>query len=168
LWAAELLESHLSFPQLGYFRSQHDRQSWVAALCAILDANAVLIALTPDPAGTRPQLAFAMARHAAIDLGQIFGRRELLDRSDRLPPVDVERLRTALQDVWPRGEAGDEAVLLLNRLRSGYEEHIGRIAERLLMPLPPWFPDETVLDDWETGLEPGQAGGGAAADRARV
>src|SRR5690348_15965888 len=54
LWAAELLESHLSFPQLGYFRSQHDRQSWVSALCAVLDANAVLIAVMPDPTGTRP------------------------------------------------------------------------------------------------------------------
>lgn len=153
LWAAELLESHLSFPQLGYFRSQHDRQSWVAALCSILDANAVLIAITPDPTATRPQLAFAMARHAAIDLGQIFGRRELFDRRDRLPPEDVERLRGALAEVWPQGQAGDDAVRMLNHLRAGYEEDIGRIAERLLMPLPPWFPDDALLDDWETILE---------------
>jgi hypothetical protein len=119
----------------------------------VLDANAVLIAVMPDPTGTRPQLAFAMARHAAIDLGQIFGRRELLDRSDRLPPADIERLRAALGEVWPEGEAGDEAVARLSALRAGYEEYIGRIAERLLMPLPPWFPDTALLDDWETGLE---------------
>src|SRR5262245_53685398 len=36
-WSAELLESHVSFPLLSYFRSQHDNQSWVAALTTILD-----------------------------------------------------------------------------------------------------------------------------------
>jgi hypothetical protein len=29
-WSAELLESHVSFPVLSYFRSQHDNQSWVS------------------------------------------------------------------------------------------------------------------------------------------
>src|SRR5499425_1421022 len=31
-WSAELLESHLSYPVLAYFRSQHDNQSWIASL----------------------------------------------------------------------------------------------------------------------------------------
>ncbi|HKI38739.1 MAG TPA: potassium channel family protein, partial [Gemmataceae bacterium] len=43
-WAAELLESHLSYPVLSFYRSQHDNQSWVAALTAILDTSALLIA----------------------------------------------------------------------------------------------------------------------------
>ena len=36
-WCAELLESHLSYPVLTYYRSQHERQSWLAALTTILD-----------------------------------------------------------------------------------------------------------------------------------
>ena len=39
-WSAELLEGHLSYPVLAYFRSQHDNQSWLAALTAILDTCA--------------------------------------------------------------------------------------------------------------------------------
>src|SRR5262249_3869138 len=35
-WAAEVLEGHLSFPVLGYYRSQHDNQSWLAALACVL------------------------------------------------------------------------------------------------------------------------------------
>jgi len=36
-WAAELLESHLSYQVLSYFRSQHENQSWLAALpCPVL------------------------------------------------------------------------------------------------------------------------------------
>jgi hypothetical protein len=42
-WSAELMESHLSFPVLCYFRSQHDNQSWLAALTAVLDTCALLI-----------------------------------------------------------------------------------------------------------------------------
>ena len=36
-WTAELLESHLSYQVLSYFRSQHENQSWLAALTAIMD-----------------------------------------------------------------------------------------------------------------------------------
>src|ERR1700741_5124103 len=43
-WSAELLESHISFPLLCYFRSQHTNQSWISALTAILDTSALLIA----------------------------------------------------------------------------------------------------------------------------
>src|SRR5262249_46157166 len=42
-WAAELLESHLSFPPLAYYRSQHANQSWLAALAAALDASAFVL-----------------------------------------------------------------------------------------------------------------------------
>src|SRR5262249_59014024 len=41
LWSAELMESHLSYPVLAFFRSQHDNQSWIASLTAILDACAL-------------------------------------------------------------------------------------------------------------------------------
>ena len=151
-WAAELLESHLSYPQLGYFRSQHDRQSWVSALCCILDTNAILIALSGDATARPFQLAFAMARHTAVDLGHTFGRAALRDTRDRLPPADLARMRKELAAVWPGGTAGDDVAARLIELRAGYEPDVGRIAERLLMPLPPWFPDPGLQDDWETGL----------------
>ena len=37
IWGSELLESHLSYPMLVYYRSQHDNQSWLAALTAVMD-----------------------------------------------------------------------------------------------------------------------------------
>jgi len=43
-WSAELLESHISYPLLCYFRSQHTNQSWISALTAVLDTSALLIA----------------------------------------------------------------------------------------------------------------------------
>src|SRR2546430_7960790 len=41
-WCSDLLESHLSYPSIAYFRSQHSRQSWVSALTAVLDAAALV------------------------------------------------------------------------------------------------------------------------------
>src|SRR5438067_4964293 len=66
-WSAELLESHLSFPVLSYYRSQHDNQSWVGTLTTILDVSALLIAGVDGADGHQARLTFAMARHAAVD-----------------------------------------------------------------------------------------------------
>ena len=43
-WAAELLESHISYPPLGFFRSQHINQSWLGALTMMLDTTAMVSA----------------------------------------------------------------------------------------------------------------------------
>src|ERR1700722_11611898 len=92
-WAAEVLESQLSFPVLSYYRSQHDNQSWVAALTTILDTSALLIAGVECSEGHQARLTFAMARHAAVDLGLGFGTPPLPPESDRLPPATLARLR---------------------------------------------------------------------------
>src|ERR1035441_8042746 len=70
--SAELLESHISYPLLCYFRSQHTNQSWISALTAILDTSALLIAGVQGHEARQAQLTFAMARHALVDLAQIF------------------------------------------------------------------------------------------------
>ena len=63
-WSAELLESHISYPLLCYFRSQHNNQSWISALTAVLDTSALLIAGVQGHEARQAQLTFAMARHA--------------------------------------------------------------------------------------------------------
>src|ERR1700724_3178084 len=56
IWCAQLMESHLSYPVLCYFRSQHDNQSWLAAFAAVLDASALLIAYSTGEAKCRRSL----------------------------------------------------------------------------------------------------------------
>ena len=75
-WAAEILESHVSYPILCYYRSQHDTQSWLSALVSILDTCALLISVIESPPSRQAQLTFVMARHALIDLGQVFRVQE--------------------------------------------------------------------------------------------
>ena len=75
-WSAEILESHISYPILCYYRSQHDNQSWLSALVAMLDTCALLISVVEGPASRQAQLTFVMARHALIDLGLVFHLKE--------------------------------------------------------------------------------------------
>src|SRR6516162_2995705 len=72
LWSAELLESHLSYPVLAYFRSQHDNQSWIASLTAILDTCSLVLVGIDGACKRQAQLTFAIARHAVVDLSQVF------------------------------------------------------------------------------------------------
>src|SRR5262245_33793530 len=95
-WSAELLESHVSFPVLGFFRSQHDNQSWVGALTTILDACCLAITRVEDAPVRSARLAFAMARHAVVDLCAVFHLAPLPPESDRLPPAQEARLERAL------------------------------------------------------------------------
>ena len=90
-WSAELLESHISYPQLCFFRSQHDNQSWLSALVAMLDTCAVLIATVEGDAARQAQLTFVMARHAVLDLAHIFGLKDAHSVQDRLPQTSLEK-----------------------------------------------------------------------------
>src|ERR1700712_5235801 len=91
-WSAELLESHISYPILCYYRSQHDNQSWLSALTAILDACALLITTIEGPSSRQAQLTFAIARHTLVDLGHVFHLEAGEKRLRESPP---QRLRDA-------------------------------------------------------------------------
>ncbi len=153
-WTAELLESHLSYPILSYFRSQHERQSWLATLTLVLDTCALLLVGVGDEAGLFPiqqaRLTFAIARHAVGDLAQVLHAPPLPDAVDRLPPAALEYARVLLESrgIWLR--PGDGAVRQLAALRALYEPNIISLATHVQVRLPGWLPDNETPDDWET------------------
>ena len=149
-WSAELLESHLSYPLLCYFRSQHNNQSWLSALTAILDTSALLIAGVRGPEAKQAQLTFAMARHAMVDLSQIFSCRPVTNAPDRLPPERYQRLFDQLcQSGIPvcRDSLSSERLRELRVLYEGYAEALSRY---LAMPLPQWIVEQPRKDNWMT------------------
>src|SRR5258707_14375015 len=93
LWSAELMESHLSYPVLAYFRSQHDNQSWIASLTAILDTCSLVMVGIDGACERQAELTFAIARHAVVDLSQVFGTSPRPLPFDRLPPTELLRIR---------------------------------------------------------------------------
>jgi len=163
-WAAEVLESHLSYPLLVYYRSQHDNQSWLGALTAILDTCAFAIVALEKQRSLQPKLTFAMARHAVTDIAQAIRAVPRPGTPDRLPPAALERLRAAAEraGVPNCGAAawGAEAQERLRELRQMYEPYVAGLSQRLLLPLPPWIPEGEPHYNWHTTawqheLEPG-------------
>lgn len=136
-WSGQLMETHLSYPFLCFFRSQHDNQSWVAAFTAILDTCAVLIAYGEGETKWQAQLTFAIARHAVSDLAQIFSLESRAPAVDRLPERDLAKMRQLLLDSGVRC-GGDSSDAKLKELRLLYEPHLNVLSKMLLMPLPTW------------------------------
>ena len=150
LWSAELMESHLSYPVLAYFRSQHDNQSWVASLTAILDSCALVMAGIEGACEKQAELTFAIARHAVVDLSQVFGTPPRRPPQDRLPPEELRRIRDTLAKHGMKLNDSDAADRRLTELRQLYEPYVHSLATYLNQTLPPWIPRAKGKDNWQT------------------
>jgi Ion channel len=149
-WCAELLESHLSYPVLTYYRSQHERQSWLAALTTILDTCALLIVGFEDISAPTIRFTFAIARHAAVDLAQIYGTPPMNPKLNRLSHEDFASMRDALAEVGLVLHHQEDAEQRLYDIRRSYEPFVNSIADHLLVNLPPWIQTAKTVDDWQT------------------
>ena len=150
LWSAELMESHLSYPVLAYFRSQHDNQSWIASLTAILDTCALVMVGIEGACEKQAELTFAIARHAVVDLSQVFGTAPAQLPHDRLPAEELRRMRDTLAQHGMKLLDGEDADRRLNELRRMYEPYIHALAAYLNQSLPPWIPQTKGKDNWQT------------------
>jgi hypothetical protein len=151
-WSSELLESHVSYPVLAYYRSQHDNQSWLTSLTVLLDACALVMVGVDGVPAHPARLAFAMARHAAVDLSQILGTPPRPPQADRLPPAELARLRGILAEVGIPMRSGPDADRKLAAVRAKYEPYVNALAEHLLIVLPPWVSAPDAADDWQTSV----------------
>ena len=146
-WAADVLESHLSYPPLAYFRSQHFNESWVAALTTILDTSAVVMLSAEGWCRRQAELTFAMARHAVVDLAQVFSTPPG-QADDRLSASQLARLRERLVSTYLKAPPDLEAGLA--ELRRMYEPYVVALSRYLSLRLPPWVRERDRPDNWQT------------------
>jgi len=147
-WSAELMESHISYPLLCYFRSQHNNQSWISALTSILDTSALLIAGVKGHEARQAQLTFAMARHAIVDLAQIFSLAPISNGPDRLPNDRFQQLHDSLCQSGVSVCTDPHSADRLRDMRALYEGYATALSNYLHMPLPPWISDQPHKDNW--------------------
>lgn len=149
-WAAEILEAHLSYPVLGYYRSQHDNQSWLAALACTLDASALLLTVIDGGSRTQARLTFAMARHAAVDLGLVLRRPPTSPASDRLPSARLSELLKLLRQAGVKIRDDADARAKLDELRKLYEPFLNGLSIYFKLPVTEMWPLEEGTDNWQT------------------
>jgi hypothetical protein len=150
--SADLMETHLSYPVLAYFRSQHDNQSWIASLTAVLDVCALAMVGLEGMCQYQARMTFAISRHALVDLSQVFSAAPDLQASrQRLSPEDLSYMRHHLSSAGVRLLDGDAADAELKRIRALYEPYAISLARHLRLELPPWLKREgTPKDNWQT------------------
>jgi hypothetical protein len=155
-WCAGMLETHVSYPILCYYRSQHDNQSWLSALTAVLDTCALLITVVEGPSTRQAQLTFAIGRHTLVDLGHVFKQEKNEQRMRENPPerLDDEAYSRLCDVIGSAGFklCGDlEARARLRAIRALYEPHAQALAAYLRLELPKWaapVPDTSKKDQW--------------------
>ncbi len=150
-WAAELLESQISYPVLSFFRSQHSNQSWLGALTTMLDVTSLILMGIDGVHPGQARLTFAMARHAAVDLAQVVNARYDVEAPDRLAEEDFVHLREGLASANLQLKTNDEARRKLAKLRSMYEPYVHSTARNLMITLPPWRQPQKLRDNWQAG-----------------
>ncbi len=150
-WSAELLESHISYPVLSFFRSQHSNQSWLGALMTMLDVTSLVLTGIEGIHSGQAKLTFAMARHAAVDLAQVVNARYDPQSPERLTEAGLTALRDALGAAGLKLRDTDEARQKLAKLRSLYEPYLYSTAKNLMITLPPWQAAEKTRDNWQAG-----------------
>jgi hypothetical protein len=147
-WSAEILESHLSYPVLAYYRSQHGNQSWLAALTTLLDTSAVVMVGCDGPCARQAQLTFAIARHAVVDLAQVFSAPRPEKLGERLSEADLAQLIHQLGAAGTRFGAVD-ARARFSELRLMYEPYVTALSDHLALPMPAWSRRSGGHDNWE-------------------
>lgn len=152
-WSAELLESHLSYPMLVFYRSQHDDQSWLGAMTAVMDSCALLLVGLEGRSAVQARMTFTMTRGAIVEMCRALGvRPSQFDGGDRLPPAEFRRLDAALREAglcWKDGSGEAEDTLVA--LRATYEPLLDGLGRRLLLGLPPWLAAADAVGHWEGG-----------------
>jgi len=133
---------------LAYYRSQHDNQSWLAALTVILDA-CVLIMTGFDGVRTfQARLTFATARLALIEMVRVLTVKPRPLDEDRLPPPSFQEVKAKLADADLFFVEEESAEERLGAFRSTYEPFLHGLAHHLLLSLPDWKPDPEQVDNW--------------------
>jgi hypothetical protein len=169
-WSADLMESHLSYPLLAYFRSQHDNQSWLGSLTVILDACALSMVAVEGMCQYQAGMTFAIARHALVDLSQVFGVAPVTaDSFDRLPAEELAVMRQALREAGFLTIETHNVPADLAQKRALYEPYALALARYLCIELPPWIKHDVIKDNWKTSAwksasTPARAGAAVAQD----
>ena len=151
VWGSELLESHLSYPMLAYYRSQHDNQSWLAALAVVMDSCALILVGVEALKPLQARMTFSMTRQVLVEMAASFQSQPSRDASDRLPSDIWDRMMTEFAEAGLMWTADPGARDTQAALRATYEPLLDGLSRRLLQPLPGWMPEDKVVDHWARG-----------------
>jgi hypothetical protein len=142
-WAADVAETHTTYPVLLLFRSPEPWYSWLLGLLAVLDAAAMHLALAPSQASSQARLClrmgFTLLNRIATTLGWEVDPDPNPDGPIDLTFAEFERAVSMLVSVgFVTERSAEEAWADFRGWRVNYESVAYRLADRLTVPPAPW------------------------------
>jgi hypothetical protein len=143
LWSAEVLESHLAYPVLAFFRSSHDNESWISAIGAVLDASVLVLTTVEDIPRGPARLAYNVGTHLVEDLSWFFNFSHVHEVGIERFEFDqaCERLVEAGYNLTDR----DIAWAKFSELRSAYAIPLNDMGRYWSIPPALWIGDRSYL-----------------------
>jgi hypothetical protein len=142
------IESSL-IPDAQHYRSQHDNQSWLAALTVIMGSCALVMVGMKDLPTLQARMTFSSSRLAVIELSRVLAVKPQVMAEARLTSADYAQMRTELKNSGMIIVDDEDAEDRLTEFRSTYELFLIGLSEYLLLTLPGWLPTPEVLDNWQ-------------------
>lgn len=138
-WCASILETHLAYPILAYFRSSHDYESWIGTLGTLLDC-AVLMMTTVECNPGEARIFYNLGRHAVHDLAHYFHLALEGGANDpQIAPEQFDDARKRLEAAGLTLTDRDRAWLAFSHLRGTYAAQINALARFFDIPRLQWI-----------------------------
>lgn len=142
-WAADVAESHTTYPVLLLFRSPEAWYSWVIGLLAVLDAAAIHLSVSPSSASSQARLClrmgFTLFDRIAISLGWHVDPDPNPEGPLQLSFEDYSQAMSKLAEVgFPMERSAEESWPDFRGWRVNYETVAYRLADRLTAAPAPW------------------------------
>lgn len=143
-WAAALMESHLAYPVLAFFRSSHDDQSWIGTLGTLLDAATLMMTTIDDPRDGQARLFYNVGRHATYDLSNYL-RIPAGEETVGIERSEFEDACDHLVEAGYKLRDRDEAWKRFSDLRSSYAARLNALARFFQIPPLQWIGDRSAI-----------------------
>jgi hypothetical protein len=149
-WAADVAETHTTYPVLIFFRSPHPLRSWVLALLAVMDSAALYLALCPASAPTETRLCLRMGFTCLREIARLL---RIEYDADPFPddPIELsyddflEGIARLTEVDFPTQRSPEEAWAHFKGWRVNYEAVAYRLADAVIAPPGPWSGPRTDL-----------------------
>jgi hypothetical protein len=151
-WSAEVLESHLAYPVLTYFRSSHDNEAWLNSFGAVMDA-AVLVATTvEDGSDGAAHVLLKVGNHLMEDFNWHFRFPHIHQAG--IDHAEFMEARRRLAAAGYRLREADLAWREFGQLRSRYAGPLSGLVSWLAITPAPWIGDRSYLPHLERPPHP--------------
>lgn len=139
-WAAEVLDSHVAYPLLGYFRSSHDNISWLSALGAVLDACALVLTTIEGVPRGHAELTLRSGAHLVEDMGNILGPR---GDGSGVGQAEFDKAYERLRRAGYRLGDPERSWRRFERARATYAGRLEALAAYWATPATAWIGERT-------------------------